>query len=100
MAKGEWGFGGGGGEGSSGRATSVRPTTAAMTTMVADDGGGAPFYGPRNIICIGLLTIDRASLAVTQNSRSQKIYQSFNFPSLSHRASIRAGCEWRRTVPF
>ena len=53
-----------------------------MTAMVAGDGGGAPFYGPRNIVSMGPLTIDCASLAVIQNSRSQEIYQSFNFPSL------------------
>ena len=83
---------------SSGRATAVRPTTAAMTARVAGDGGGAPFYGPRNIVSMEPLTIDCASLAVIQNSQSKKIYQSFNFPSLSRRASIRAGYEWRRTV--
>jgi len=92
------GGGGGGGGGGSARATAVGPTTAALTATAAGDGGGAPLYGPKNVVSMGQLTIDCASLAVIQISRSRKVLQSTDFPYLSQRASIRAGYEWRRTV--
>jgi len=50
----------------------VGPTTAAMTATAAGDGGGAPFYGPNNVVSMASQTIDCESFAVIQNSRAQK----------------------------